>query len=51
VTEAAIRTAIAEKGLTSAAEIGAALKAGTNCGSCVPELKKLLGAMAPSPVH
>ena len=51
VTEAAIRAAIVEKGLTSPAEIGAALKAGTNCGSCIPELKKLLGAMAPSPVN
>ena len=51
VTEATIRAAIAEKGLTSPAEIGAALKAGTNCGSCIPELKKLLGAMAPSPVN
>ena len=28
--------------LTSAEQIGNALKAGTNCGSCVPELKALL---------
>ncbi|MGF7178091.1 nitrate reductase [Azospirillum doebereinerae] len=34
--------AIRDGGLTSVAEIGAALKAGTNCGSCVPELKEVL---------
>jgi assimilatory nitrate reductase catalytic subunit len=34
--------AIRERGLKSAAEITACLKAGGNCGSCVPELKKLL---------
>jgi assimilatory nitrate reductase catalytic subunit len=28
--------------LTEAAEIGTALKAGTNCGSCIPELKDIL---------
>jgi assimilatory nitrate reductase catalytic subunit len=44
VTEATIRAAIAEMGLTSAAEIGAVLRAGTNCGSCVPELKKILAS-------
>ena len=37
-----ITCAIGERGLTSVAQIGAALRAGTNCGSCVPELKKLL---------
>ena len=26
----------------SAAEIGVALKAGRNCGSCIPELKEIL---------
>jgi assimilatory nitrate reductase catalytic subunit len=30
---------IATRRLTSVAEIGAALRAGTNCGSCIPELK------------
>lgn len=30
------------KGARSAAEIGAQLKAGTNCGSCIPELKRLI---------
>ena len=40
------RTAIAQMiercGLRTAAEIGTALKAGTNCGSCLPELEKIL---------
>jgi assimilatory nitrate reductase catalytic subunit len=39
------RTAICEAiaaGAGSAAEIGAKLKAGTNCGSCIPELKRLI---------
>ncbi len=39
-----ITTAIKEQNLKSAEEIGLALKAGTNCGSCVPELKSLLSA-------
>jgi assimilatory nitrate reductase catalytic subunit len=29
-------------GAQSAAEIGARLNAGTNCGSCIPELKRLI---------
>ena len=29
-------------GARSAADIGAKLKAGTNCGSCIPELKRLI---------
>jgi assimilatory nitrate reductase catalytic subunit len=37
-----LASAIREKNLNSVAEIGAAMKAGTNCGSCIPELKKLL---------
>jgi assimilatory nitrate reductase catalytic subunit len=44
VEEGAICTAIRAKKLTTVAEIGAALGAGTNCGSCIPELKKLLAA-------
>ncbi|MDE1934023.1 molybdopterin dinucleotide binding domain-containing protein, partial [Bradyrhizobium sp.] len=39
------RTTISETiaaGAGSAAEIGARLKAGTNCGSCIPELKRLI---------
>jgi assimilatory nitrate reductase catalytic subunit len=42
VSEERIAAAIREDGLTSVAQIGARLKAGTNCGSCIPELKKLL---------
>jgi assimilatory nitrate reductase catalytic subunit len=49
VSEAAITSAIAEQGCRSPADIGKALKAGTNCGSCIPEIKKLLGA-APATV-
>jgi assimilatory nitrate reductase catalytic subunit len=44
ITEAAIRAAIAQHGLTSVAEIGAGLKAGANCGSCIPELRKILSS-------
>ncbi len=39
---AAIHDAIAREGLTTTAEIGRALKAGTNCGSCLPEVKAIL---------
>jgi assimilatory nitrate reductase catalytic subunit len=35
-------------GARSAAEIGAKLKAGTNCGSCIPELKRLIAQAATS---
>jgi assimilatory nitrate reductase catalytic subunit len=44
---------IANGRLTDVAEIGAILRAGTNCGSCIPELKALLSAhgqgAAPAP--
>jgi assimilatory nitrate reductase catalytic subunit len=33
-------------GAHSAAEVGARLKAGTNCGSCIPELKRLIAENA-----
>ena len=36
-------------GANTAAEIGARLKAGTNCGSCIPELKRLIASMPVSP--
>jgi assimilatory nitrate reductase catalytic subunit len=49
VSEAAITGAI-EQGCRSPVDIGKALKAGTNCGSCIPEIKKLLGATTPAPV-
>ena len=34
--------AIRERNLDSVAQVTACLKAGGNCGSCVPEIKKLL---------
>ncbi|HKK06245.1 MAG TPA: molybdopterin-dependent oxidoreductase [Gammaproteobacteria bacterium] len=37
-----LREAIANEGLTTPEAIGAALRAGTNCGSCIPELKTLI---------
>jgi assimilatory nitrate reductase catalytic subunit len=40
-----IRRAIASDSLTSAEEIGKALRAGTNCGSCLPELRKIVQAV------
>jgi assimilatory nitrate reductase catalytic subunit len=42
VGEKTIRTAIREKGLKTHQEVGLCLKAGTNCGSCVPEIKAWL---------
>ena len=39
---AAIRAAIASGAATSVESIGAALRAGTNCGSCLPELKRIV---------
>jgi assimilatory nitrate reductase catalytic subunit len=41
VGRATICDAIAA-GAATAAEIGMRLKAGTNCGSCIPELKRLI---------
>jgi assimilatory nitrate reductase catalytic subunit len=35
-------------GARSAADIGTKLKAGTNCGSCIPELKRLIAQTAAS---
>lgn len=43
IGEKTIRTAIKEQGLTTHQQVGQCLKAGTNCGSCVPEIKALLG--------
>ena len=37
-----LHDAIAHRRLTSIAEIGTALRAGTNCGSCLPELHAIL---------
>ena len=33
----------------TAAEIGERLKAGTNCGSCIPEIKRLIAERPVSP--
>jgi assimilatory nitrate reductase catalytic subunit len=41
VGAAAIRLAIAERRVTSVEGVGAALKAGTGCGSCIPEIRSL----------
>jgi len=46
VRQGKIADAIAS-GCASVEAIGAALKAGTNCGSCVPELKKMIATSAP----
>ena len=45
-----IADAIKNQKLTSPESIGAALKAGTNCGSCVPELKRLIQETVETPV-
>ncbi|MBZ6427741.1 (2Fe-2S)-binding protein, partial [Pantoea piersonii] len=45
VGETAIRQAVAQ-GCDSPAALGVALKCGTNCGSCLPELKLLLSTPA-----
>jgi assimilatory nitrate reductase catalytic subunit len=42
VSQGAIREAI-DGGACDAAAVGVAVKAGTNCGSCVPEIRKLIG--------
>ncbi|MBJ7486433.1 nitrate reductase [Brevundimonas sp.] len=39
-----ILTAIAAQSLTTVAEVGAALSAGTNCGSCRPAIARLIAA-------
>jgi assimilatory nitrate reductase catalytic subunit len=42
VTRDAVRHAVVTHRLRTAAEIGVVLGAGTNCGSCVPELEEIL---------
>jgi assimilatory nitrate reductase catalytic subunit len=42
VEEETITKAICSKGLRTPLEVGEALGAGTNCGSCLPEIKRLL---------
>ena len=43
VSQGAIREAI-EGGASDAVAVGVAVKAGTNCGSCVPEIRKIVTA-------
>ena len=45
----ALHDAIASRRATSIAEIGSTLRAGTNCGSCIPELKAILERERPCP--
>ncbi len=42
-----LREAIEKHGATSTEQIGALLRAGTNCGSCLPEIRKLIAATSP----
>ena len=42
VGETTIKDAIRKGEAKSVDDIGRCLKAGTNCGSCIPELKQLL---------
>lgn len=42
VGELTIEQAIRERGLITVESLGSALKAGTNCGSCIPEIKAML---------
>jgi assimilatory nitrate reductase catalytic subunit len=42
VTRDAVRHAVVTNGLHTVAQIGVALRAGTNCGSCIPELQEIL---------
>lgn len=42
-----LKRAITNDALTSVDAIGKALQAGTNCGSCIPELKRLIGQSVP----
>jgi assimilatory nitrate reductase catalytic subunit len=44
-----IRRALAEGSAASVADIGRKLRAGTNCGSCVPELQGIVERSAPRP--
>jgi assimilatory nitrate reductase catalytic subunit len=41
-----ITAAIERHGLTTAAQVGERLKAGTNCGSCLPEIRQVLATLA-----
>jgi assimilatory nitrate reductase catalytic subunit len=42
VSRAAVRHAIATGNLVTAKQVGERLRAGTNCGSCIPEIEEIL---------
>jgi assimilatory nitrate reductase catalytic subunit len=50
-----LRRTIAQHALTDVREVGARLRAGTNCGSCLPEIRAVLAEYArqqcPTPAH
>lgn len=46
----ALMHAIQKGKLTTVAALGSALKAGTNCGSCIPELAELLSESSTAPI-
>ncbi|WP_455209049.1 molybdopterin-dependent oxidoreductase [Kaarinaea lacus] len=50
VGEKQILQAIQQQGCSTAEDIGAVLQAGTNCGSCIPELQELLKHSGKLPV-
>ena len=45
-SETSVLDAIRKRGLKTAGEVTACLKAGGNCGSCVPEIKSLIAFCA-----
>ena len=45
VGEKSICRAIEQEGYTETAQIGKVLKAGTNCGSCLPEIRRLIDSV------
>ena len=49
VSLGAIQDLITKDQITSAEEIGRRLKAGTNCGSCLPELRRMVKSIKSSP--
>jgi assimilatory nitrate reductase catalytic subunit len=50
VGRAALCRLIAREGLTEARQVGERVRAGSNCGSCLPEIRALLAASA-APAH
>ena len=48
VGERTICRAIEQGGLTEPVQVGNELKAGTNCGSCIPEIQRLIQSGQPA---